>query len=409
LITNDLNVGGVLTYESLLFDTIVVRRVSDNNFLSFRELQVWVNDENILPDSILVSINVAGNDLGETPEFFNNSTTKTETANSDARIASNIANDSISQGVAYYPDTASLASSGTDSNASLYIPLTTQINIYNIQSFILYNTTNTLHTDNVIGLKIELYNRANDSTLSTPLLSTNTISSGKNVYRFDFPAIDTYSLSFVGSDSTSNIVNDTYATKEVVSITSNPVEINTDLTISGDLVVGGDLTITGSIVNTSLSSNLSSIQTQVNALINFTGGGVNFRVYSLSDSTISVGNNLIYDNESYDTEDSYDTATGVYTIVIGGTYLFTCSWVSISNITAVVNLIRSRGGVQTIIQQGTNGTSSSNSFYVITTIDECETGDLIYANVESGSVKLTIYGTTEPTNQTSFSGSRISN
>ena len=43
-----------------------------------------------------------------------------------------------------------------------------------------------------IGLALELYNSNNDPNLETPLASTNEIASGVNVYRFDFPAIDTY-------------------------------------------------------------------------------------------------------------------------------------------------------------------------------------------------------------------------
>ena len=155
---------------------------------------------------------------------------------------------------------------------------------------------------------------------------------------------------------------------------------------------------------------LPTRQTQVDALINFTGGGVNFRAYSLSSSTISSGNNLPYNNEDYDTENSYATGTAVYTIVIGWTYVFSLGWYVVDEQTAVINLIRKRGATETIIQQSTNGTyTDNNSGFFATTIAECETGDEVYAYVDSGSCRLIPFNQVAPTSLTSFSGSKISN
>ena len=103
---------------------------------------------------------------------------------------------------------------------------------------------------------------------------------------------------------------------------------------------------------------LPTRQTQVDALINFTGGGVNFRAYGLSSATINAGNNLDYDNLDYDTENSYDISSAVYTIVIGGTYVFSLGWYVVDEQTAVINLIRKRGATETILQQSTNGTNT---------------------------------------------------
>ena len=102
----------------------------------------------------------------------------------------------------------------------------------------------------------------------------------------------------------------------------NELTAGTNITIASD-VVSCDLTgstnidITGGVISTSSvldgiilqngddiltnTNALSSVQTQVDTLINFTGGGVNFRAYSLSSATISAGNNLAYNNENYDT------------------------------------------------------------------------------------------------------------
>ena len=139
-------------------------------------------------------------------------------------------------------------------------------------------------------------------------------------------------------------------------------------------------------------------------------GGVNFRAYSLSSGTINAGNNLTYNNEDYDTENSYDTTDNIYTIVIGGTYVFSFGWYVVSGSTAVINLIRNRNSVETILQQSTNGTNTdNNSGFFSTTIAECETDDEIHAYVESGSCRLIPYNISDPNSFTSFSGSRISN
>ena len=123
---------------------------------------------------------------------------------------------------------------------------------------------------------------------------------------------------------------------------------------------------------------------------------------------------MTYNNEDYDTENSYDTSTGIYTIVIGGTYVFTFGWYVVGGSTAVINLIRKRivdeVSVESILQQSTNGTNTdNNSGFFSTTIAECETDDEIYAYLESGSCRLIPYGTGDPSTFTSFSGSRISN
>ena len=116
----------------------------------------------------------------------------------------------------------------------------------------------------------------------------------------------------------------------------------------------------------------------------------------------------------YDTENSYDTSTAVYTIVIGGTYVFTFGWYVVSGSTAVINLIRKRivdgMSVETILQQSKNGTNTlDTSGFFPTTIAECQTGDKIFAYLDSGSCRLVPINLGDPTTFTSFNGSRISN
>ena len=304
------------------------------------------------------------------------------------------------------------------------IPLTS---VNDIQAIVLYHRSGDGNVGRAIGLTIELYNLQDDPNLLSPLATTPIIERGVRRYRYNFPSINTYTLGTSDDDSISQIPLDnedptttnTTITEEA-TITNAEVNINTDTTISGDLVVDtitlpiiGDVktSIQGNTDNIlTNTNNLTSVQTQVDALINFTGGGVNFRAYSLSGVTINAGNNLTYDNEDYDTENSYDTSNNVYTIVIGGTYVFSFGWYVVSGSTAVINLIRKRNSVETILQQSTNGTNTANnSGFFSTTIAECETDDEVYAYLDSGSCRLIPYGISDPDTLTSFSGSRISN
>jgi hypothetical protein len=236
------------------------------------------------------------------------------------------------------------------------------------------------------------------------------ITTAVDVYRFDFPDIATYT-GFATGESLTNIIREEDATSEVVSVVGSPTEMEGGLTCdtittTGNVDVGGSLMVE----DVNVKDTLTSVQTQVDALINFTGGGVNFRAYTLSSATQSTGQNLNYNIIDYDTENSYDTSNNIYTIVIGGTYVFTLGWSSVVGSTAVINLIRNRNSVETILQQSTNGENTTNhNVFFLTTIAECETGDEIYAYLDSGSCKLIAYSESAPNTLASFSGSRISN
>ena len=74
------------------------------------------------------------------------------------------------------------------------------------------------------------------------------------VYRYDFPSIDTYT-SFVGENSLTNIVNNTFAFTQVVDVISYTK-------ITGDVVVAGDLdcnTITTNSLEVKANINLYKV------------------------------------------------------------------------------------------------------------------------------------------------------
>jgi hypothetical protein len=140
------------------------------------------------------------------------------------------------------------------------IPLTS---IEAIQSLVLYNRTG-VDNNTTIGVAIELYNFTEDPDLNTILATTEVITTAENVYRFDFPSIDTYNvLGFSSGDSTTQIPNDTHSTKQVVSETTSTIEI------TGKVVLEGDLTAENLILGSTNVITALSGKANVGAFNNF--------------------------------------------------------------------------------------------------------------------------------------------
>ena len=83
--------------------------------------------------------------------------------------------------------------------------------------------------------------------MNTILATSAVIITAVNVYRFDFPSIDTYTGSFASTDSLTLIADDTHSTKQVVNETSSPIEI------TGNVVLSGNFTLDGENVGTTLA------------------------------------------------------------------------------------------------------------------------------------------------------------
>ncbi len=116
----------------------------------------------------------------------------------EKKYASNIRNNNILSGyvsASAHVDTAYV---------SLYIPLTQSFNISDIQSFVLYNRLDGFR-DRINGFEIELYNRSNGFTPGTNVLYSMPINTTAYVYRFDLPAITSYTGGFASTDSETQI------------------------------------------------------------------------------------------------------------------------------------------------------------------------------------------------------------
>ena len=208
----------------------------DSYDLNLFELQCWVNDTNILfnNSSDLVSYFALWadqeNDIGQTSD----------------RVASLLNDNNISEtGLAHTP-------AGVSEDVALIIKNVPKTSIKQIRSLVIYNRTTTeVTTKRAIGLAVELNNIDNDPNLETPLASTNVITTADDVYRYNFPAIDTYpSGDFSDADSISPIASEALALKEVVSEFADSANITGGLTVDTitttvNVDVGGDLQVSG--------------------------------------------------------------------------------------------------------------------------------------------------------------------
>jgi len=267
--TGNTSIGGTLNVETslttnqlivnddLYFDTIVLRRptgetgVTDEYAITLYELQCWVNDTNTLYDN---SSNLV--------TYFAYWTDKED------EVAPSIAPSSL-----YDNDTSESGRIGSYSESrddlAVIIKNVPKTTIHQIQSLVLYNRTHNQNLQNLaIGLAIELYNIDNDPDLETPLASTNVITTAEDVFRYDFPAIDTYpSGDFSDTDSITQIASETLALKEVVSEFADSANITGGLkvdtiTTTGNVDISGGLTCdtittTGNVdITGNLTSNL---------------------------------------------------------------------------------------------------------------------------------------------------------
>ena len=223
-----------LTTNNILsetFDTIVIRR--PNGFsgngtgsqaytIILTEIQCWINANNILLD-----IN--------TSSYFTDWTDKdVDIGQYLDNVSSNAYNNTIETGF------GAVSPVGMDGNVALIISGFPTTEITKIQSIVYYNRQDGVALDKTLGLALELYSRENDVNLVNPLASSNEISVERDVYRFDFPSLSSYTADFSTSNSTSEIANDTLALKEVISYTGSNISCET-LTTSGNVSVGGSL------------------------------------------------------------------------------------------------------------------------------------------------------------------------
>jgi hypothetical protein len=278
-----------ISNEHLMFDTIVIRRVTsgDNRWIGINEVQLWINNTNVMPGLVLDSFDknqdVALEDISNIP-FFIDWSTKTCDAYHSAHYPHNIANENIDS-TAYWGIRDAISSISQyniyDVNVGLYVPLTSILNVNDVQSLVIYSRVG--HESMFTGAIIEFYNRSIDPTLNTPIISTPEIISDSNTNRFDFPSLYTYN-SFVSSASTDYIIDS--ANSAVYNVVSKKIVNSSNVMSSIKSTHENDLSFdtivirrpTGYSGDGSYYINLRELQMWIdnsNVLLNNTGSGNN--------------------------------------------------------------------------------------------------------------------------------------
>jgi len=245
LTTNHLEVNNIISTPQF-FDTIVVRRPTAINGIGsdrigVKELQCWVNGVNIMVNNGLTS-------------YFSSWLNKEVDIDSQniSTLSTNAYNNIID-------DLGALSSSTEGINSALIIKNIPYTHINNIQALVFYSRDSNDTLQTTVGLGIELYNSIKDPTLINPLATTPVITStAVLVYRYNFPSIDTYT-DFVGANSLTNIVNNTFSFAEEADVISYTE-------ITGDVIMKGDLTVENIIVgSTNIITELTSLDTRLDA------------------------------------------------------------------------------------------------------------------------------------------------
>ena len=275
-------------------------------------------------------------------------------------ISSNVYNNVIEAGFEAVPP---LDSNG---NIALIISGFPKTDINKIQSIVVYNRQDDIAISRTLGLALEVYNRENDANLETPLASSNEISVERDVYRFDLPAIGTYTGSFSDTDSITQIASETLALKEVVSEFAESANITGGLkvdtiTTTGNINVGGFLLAPNQV--SFIASTDKSFQ-DVNADV--------IPEFEVIDQNIGGG---------------YDNTTFKFTAPVSGTYYFGLTFYSnrnvaygldllINDVDRITRLVRefgTSGGVQTLNVNG---------------IAKLTAGDVVNSIVGNGSITI---------------------
>jgi hypothetical protein len=420
--------------EERLFDTLVIRyptQTGQGRFRGIREIQLWVNNVNVLPSLVTPStFNVNGTSLADISNipFFMDWSDKTLDPYHSTSYPSNVANDSFSS-EAYWGIQNQLAV--TNKNISLYIPLSTSININQIQSVIIYDRFPT--AGDFVGTAVELYNRTNDPNLNQILASTNIITTNANVYRFDFGGIGTYNKEFVSVNSITNIMSNTHALTETTATNRSVLKIeNAGLSVDGNVAIGTGLSVTGITTlsgalnanggitgdnfivadgtgNTSIGGTLDVIgTTTLTGTLNANGGitGDNFIVADGTGNT-SIGGTLGVTNTTTLTGNvGIGGASGSHKLLVNGSERVTVN-LDVSGELAVTGTLNANGGISGdnfVVADGTGNTSIGGTLGVTNTTTM--TGNVGIGGA-SGSHKLLVTGSERVTENLDVSGDLV--
>ncbi len=386
VVNESLNIDNVITYEKYKqFNSIVIRKQDETDFetINLNEIQCWVGGVNIM---VL--------DTNTLTSYFANWTEK-DTPLGAQRATNNMYNNIIE----IDPDFGT-HSGGSSTNALIIkdIPPTF---INDIQAVVLYNRSNS--SQRAQGLIIELYNTDDDPSLIEPLSTTNPISTTRIIYRFDFPAIDTYPAGdFTDSNYITNIISETSAETEhaIINDIDTYINISGNASITGDLVVGttniiseigtkqDEITTTTDLTSNSITTIGSGT---IGGNLTITGKLTNlnqpaFKAVSGISSQVPAGTPIKYNTEIIDNDNAHITSTGEYTIRKAGNWFFYYSFQS--NGVAFNVQLQQNGVIRDQVSTDTTPTINTDLGCKGMAIIPCVVNDVIRVFVFSGSVRV---------------------
>ena len=292
---------------------------------------------------------------------------------------------------------------------------------------VIYNRTFAAAGERTKGLQLQVYNRVDDPSLSNPLAVSNTITENQLVYRFDFPAINTYT-SFDSSDSTDFITSNALISNDItfgdgqepeiaigLKIVDGRLEMNQEISTKNVVVTdttpiqNNELT-SKAYVDTLIDANTNDISTlqtsKQNTLIagdhititgdtiSSSGGGgtdIGFLAYHNTTTGYSSVQKLPYNLVKYNSGNAYDDTTYIFTVPVAGKYYFYATYFTVSNSGGGVDLILKKVGLtEQTISRGQEGQTSPGTHEKrsVSVVIECEVGDQLYALVQFNTIRL---------------------
>ena len=237
---------------------------------------------------------------------------------------------------------------------------------------------------------IELYNRADDPTLSNILVSTNAISTAEHIYRYDFPSIDTYPTGdFSDTDSISEIANETLALKEIISNFMEGSKITGGLSVD-ILTTTGNVDISGGL---SVNTITTTGNVDVGGLF-LAPNQVSFKAEpATSNGSINTSIVLPFDRVIYNIGNAYDNLTYKFIAPVSGVYFFYSHFFSSGNNKYTADFLLDDGTGDTLLYRIERSTTriggTTNIPASFTT--QLNSGDQVYIKRTDGVINMPQY------------------
>ena len=366
-------------------DTLLFRRISGETVINLREIQMWVDGVNVLPSNTLPSTNLDGSPLGDEVEFIQPQPDGSYITK-DA-LQTNYTSNSVDNLISGDFDTHSEADNG-----SLYVPLTSSFDVGSIQSVVFYNRTFQAAGERSIGLQLQLFNRVEDPSLSTPIATGDVITQFNQVYRFDFPPINTYS-SFTTGISTTNITSDALISNATFANLPEPEYGVAIKILNGRIESNQEMSCKNVVVADTTPTQDNELASKLYVDSSITGTDIGFLAYHNTLTDYSAIRLAPYNIVRYNTGNAYDNSTYIFTVPVAGKYYFYATYFTKDGTKGVLDLmLKKTNQTEQIIARGQEGQviPGTHEKRNISVVIDCDVGDQLYAKIAFNTIRLSV-------------------